>query len=309
MKSLRSYMNDLEEDAAMRSATEEQQRTAIDAHNADIALVMAQAKEASEEAEWLATTMAQVGIEMAEKQGRIAVLDVECATLKQTLVLFHQKIASTSVQLNEKRLFCRKIMGALIVKLQEQQEWLSNKIITMESPVATSLSKKSFIEGELHVISFRRTKRERKKCRLLKQITRTGEKHGMFNSEGSLDKFESGFAKKHEELNTQLELAKPKLQDIKSKGSALLLETSKVKQILKQDKNILAGFPAALQQTDMTTLDEEYKALQGDKAGEIEYFHSLEEMVNRIKGVLDPVKCRCGLEYKVELGSEAMDRS
>ncbi|GJN16515.1 hypothetical protein PR202_gb03514 [Eleusine coracana subsp. coracana] len=38
MKFLRSYMNDLEEDAAKRSAEEQQQRTAIDAHDAKIAL-------------------------------------------------------------------------------------------------------------------------------------------------------------------------------------------------------------------------------------------------------------------------------
>ncbi|WVZ93803.1 hypothetical protein U9M48_039758 [Paspalum notatum var. saurae] len=84
MKSLRTYMNDLEEDAAKRSAEEQQQRTAIEAHDADIALVRAQAKQAGEEVEQLATTRAQVGIELAEKQGRKAVLEVECATLKQS---------------------------------------------------------------------------------------------------------------------------------------------------------------------------------------------------------------------------------
>jgi hypothetical protein len=45
--------------------------------------VMAQAKQASEEAERLATASAKVGMQMAEKQGRIATLDIECATLKQ----------------------------------------------------------------------------------------------------------------------------------------------------------------------------------------------------------------------------------
>uniref|UniRef100_A0A0A9E1U1 Uncharacterized protein n=1 Tax=Arundo donax TaxID=35708 RepID=A0A0A9E1U1_ARUDO len=83
MKSLRSYMNDQEEDAAKRSAEEQQQRTAIDAHKAGIALVRAQAKRASEEAEQLTKATAQVCVEMAEKQGRIAAMEVECATLKQ----------------------------------------------------------------------------------------------------------------------------------------------------------------------------------------------------------------------------------
>ncbi|CAO2187787.1 unnamed protein product [Urochloa humidicola] len=269
MKSLRSYMNDLEEDAAKRSAEEQQQRTAIEAHDADIALVRAQAKQASEEAEQLATSRAQVCVEVTEKQGRIATLDVECATLKQTLEFLHQEIASTSAKLNEKRLFYTKTTETLTVKLQEQQEWLGlskNTSTTMELHVATSQSKETLIEGE---------------------------RHGTFHSEGSLDKFS----------------AQLKIEDINSKRSTLLSEINQVKQILEQEKDIFAGFPGALQQMDMNSLEEEYKALQGDKAGELEYLHSVEETIGGMKGVSEPVKCCCGLEYKVELGGEAMDLS
>lgn len=42
-----------------------------------------QAKQANEEVEQLATAKAQVCVEMLEKQGRIATLNVECATLRQ----------------------------------------------------------------------------------------------------------------------------------------------------------------------------------------------------------------------------------
>lgn len=34
---------------------------------------------------------------------------------------------------------------------------------------------------------------------------------------------------------------------------------------------------------DMKSLEEEHKALQADKAGEIEYFQSLEERINEMK--------------------------
>nr|CAB3482681.1 unnamed protein product [Digitaria exilis] len=252
------WATDLEEDAVKRSAEEQQQRTAIDTHDADIALVRAQAKQAREEAEQLVTARAQVCMDLAENQGRIATLDVECATLKQisnfistltpleTLELLHQEIASTSAKLNEKRLFYTKTTETLAVKLQQQQEWLGSlktNSTTMEPHVATTQSKQTFIEGE---------------------------SHGTYSSEGSLDM---------------------------------------VKQILEPEKNIFAGFPAALLQMDMKSLGEEYKALQGDKAGEIEYFHSLEETIIGMKGVSKPVRCRCGLEYKVELAGEAMDLS
>ncbi|XP_062192290.1 uncharacterized protein LOC133895788 isoform X4 [Phragmites australis] len=285
MKSLRSYMNDLEEDAAKRSAEEQQQRTAIDAHDADIALVRAQAKQASEEAEQLAKARAQVCVEMAEKQGRISTLEVECATLKQTLELLYQEIASTSAKLDEKRLFYTKTTENMTVKLQEQQEWLGSfkiKMIIREPHVAASQSNQNLIEGE---------------------------RHGMYNSEGSLDKLDSDVGNKQGDLNTQLESAELKIQDIKSKRLALLSEISEIKQILEQEKNIIAGFPPALQQMDMKSLEEEYKALQGDKAQEAEYLQSLEETINEVKSVSAPVKCRCELEYKVELGGEAMDMS
>ncbi|KAL5681306.1 hypothetical protein ACJX0J_007691, partial [Zea mays] len=263
----------LEDDAAKRSVEEQQQRTAIDAHDSDVALVMAQAKQASEEAERLATARAKVGMQMAEKQGRIATLDIECATLKQTLELLRQETASTFVKLCEKRLFYTKRTETLTVKLQEQQEWFSmkNKITRQEPHVAKSQSKQNFIEGEKHVI---------------------------FNSEGSLDKFESDAQNKPGKLYTQLVSAQLKIQDIKSQRSALLLEISRIKQILEQEKNIIPGFPAALQQMDMKSLEEEYKALQGDKSGEVEYFQSLDETINGMKGILDPVKCQCGLDVR-----------
>jgi FtsZ-binding cell division protein ZapB len=98
---------------------------------------------------------------------------------------------------------------------------------------------------------------------------------------------------KQGELRIQLESTKHKIDEIKEKQSALLTEISE----------------APLQQMDMKSLEEEHKALQADKAGEIEYFQSLEERINEMKGVSDAVKCRCGLEYKVELGGEAMDLS
>lgn len=253
MKTLRSYMNDLEEEAAKCSAEEQRQRTAMDAHDADIAQVRAQAKQASEEAEQLAKARAQVCVEMTEKQVRMATLEVECATLKQTLELIHQEIASTSAKLNEKRLFYTTTMEKLTVNLREQQVEASCLPLT--------------------------------------------------------NKQESDVRSKLGELRIQLESGQLRIGNIKAKKSGLLLEINKSKEILEQEKNIIAGFPAALQQMDMKSLKEEYKALQGDKAEEVEYFQSLEERINEMKEVSDPVKCHCGLEYKVELGVEAMDIS
>lgn len=275
MKTLRCYMNDLEEEAAKRSAEEQRQRTAIDAHDSDTALVRAQAKQVSDEAEHLAKARAHVCVEMAEKQGRIAALEMECATLKQTLELLHQEITSTATKLSEKRLFYTKTAETLTVKLQEHQEWLDsnkNKMVAVEPFVEAPPNTQNFVEGK---------------------------RYGMLNSRGSIDK-ESDVGSK------QLELGQLKIEDIKEKRSRLLLEISENKQILEQDRNITASFPAAVHQMDMKSLEEEYKALQCDRAGEVEYLQSLEERINGMKGVSDPIKCCCGLEYTVELGGETM---
>ncbi|KAM3190304.1 hypothetical protein ACQJBY_064644 [Aegilops geniculata] len=267
MRTLRSYMNDLEEEAAKRSAEEQRQRTAIDAHDSDIALVRAQAKQVSDEAEHLAKARAHVCVEMAEKQGRIASLEVVGATLKQTLDLLQLEITSTSAKLGQKRLFYTKTMETLSVKLQEHQGWLDsdkNKMVAIEPFVEAPMNKQNIFEGK---------------------------RYEVLNLGGSIDK-ESDVGKK--------------LLDIKAKGSQLLLEISECKQTLEQESNITASFPAAVQEMDKKSLEEEYKALQGDGAGEAEYFQSLEERIIKMKGVSDPIKCCCGLEYNVELGGESM---
>ena len=78
--------------------------------------------------------------------------------------------------------------------------------------------------------------------------------------------------------------------------------TLQIKQILEQEKNIIAGFPVislimlnsshmhchlvlagCTTADDMKSLEEEYKAMQGDKSGEVEYFQTLDETINGMK--------------------------
>jgi len=173
------------------------------------------------------------------------------------------------------RLFYTKTAETLTVELQERKEWLDsnkNKMVAIESFVEIPPNTQNFVEGK---------------------------RYGMLNSRGRIDKEPDVGSK-------QLELAQLKIEDIKEKRSRLLVEISENKQVLEQDRNITASFPAAVQQMDMKSLEEEYKALQCDRAGEVEYLQFLEERINGMKGVSDPVKCCCGVEYTVELGGETM---
>ncbi|XP_072963490.1 uncharacterized protein [Typha angustifolia] len=65
----------------------------------------------------------------------------------------------------------------------------------------------------------------------------------------------------------------------------------------------------ALVDTDLKALEEEHKALLSDKAGEAEYYQSLQNRVNEIKSISDTIKCQCGFEYKVQFIEEAKNCS
>lgn len=51
---------------------------------------------------------------------------------------------------------------------------------------------------------------------------------------------------------------------------------------------------------DIRSLEEEYNALLSGKTGETEYLQSLQEQVEKLKGISHVVKCSCGEEYRVQ---------
>nr|CAD1839389.1 unnamed protein product [Ananas comosus var. bracteatus] len=149
MKTLRSYVNDVEEEAVKRSAEEQKQRTAIVALESDLNLVRSETKQLNEEAEEMLKKKAVVGLEIAEKQRKITSLQTECSTLKQTLELLHQEIASMERILKEKRSYYKKAEEELNYKLQEQQDWFHSH--TQKMPVNIEPNKQ-LIEQVKHAI-------------------------------------------------------------------------------------------------------------------------------------------------------------
>ncbi|XP_020102519.1 uncharacterized protein LOC109720053 isoform X4 [Ananas comosus] len=152
MKTLRSYVNDVEEEAVKRSAEEQKQRTAIVALESDLNLVRSETKQLNEEAEEMLKKKAVVGLEIAEKQRKITSLQTECSTLKQTLELLHQEIASMERILKEKRSYYKKAEEELNYKLQEQQDWFhshTQKMPVNIEPVENIPSMQGSIEGSM----------------------------------------------------------------------------------------------------------------------------------------------------------------
>ncbi|XP_020102517.1 outer dense fiber protein 2-like isoform X2 [Ananas comosus] len=268
MKTLRSYVNDVEEEAVKRSAEEQKQRTAIVALESDLNLVRSETKQLNEEAEEMLKKKAVVGLEIAEKQRKITSLQTECSTLKQTLELLHQEIASMERILKEKRSYYKKAEEELNYKLQEQQDWFhshTQKMPVNIEPVENIPSMQGSIEGSMD-------------CALHLQMT-----------------------EKQKELTIQLESTKLKMEELETKKIALLSENCRNKQLIEQVKHAIGGFPRELREMDLSALEAEHNALLCDKSGETEYTESLQDRINQMKGISDTVECRCGEKYKVEL--------
>ncbi|XP_020102518.1 liprin-alpha-3 isoform X3 [Ananas comosus] len=215
MKTLRSYVNDVEEEAVKRSAEEQKQRTAIVALESDLNLVRSETKQLNEEAEEMLKKKAVVGLEIAEKQRKITSLQTECSTLKQTLELLHQEIASMERILKEKRSYYKKAEEELNYKLQEQQDWFhshTQKMPVNIEPVENIPSMQGSIEGSMD-------------CALHLQVLQMTEKQ--------------------KELTIQLESTKLKMEELETKKIALLSENCR-RELREMDLSALEAEHNAL---------------------------------------------------------------
>ncbi|KAK4860120.1 hypothetical protein QYF36_017723 [Acer negundo] len=100
-------------------------------------------------------------------------------------------------------------------------------------------------------------------------------------------------------LMAKLDSAKAKLDGFAQMKSKLVMENSQKKQSIEQVKCRANSFKAELLAMDVTTLEEEHKALLSDKAGETEYMLSLQDQIEKLKGISHVINCACGKEYKV----------
>ncbi|CAN1841893.1 hypothetical protein LINPERHAP1_LOCUS36667 [Linum perenne] len=104
-----------------------------------------------------------------------------------------------------------------------------------------------------------------------------------------------------EELTGKLESEKCKLKDITRMKNKLITKNTKMKQSIEQMICRVNDSMPELMKMDTKSLEEEYNGFLSDKAGEVEYFHSLEQQIKKLKDVSHNVKCTCGSEYRVAM--------
>ncbi|BAU03333.1 hypothetical protein VIGAN_UM078800 [Vigna angularis var. angularis] len=102
-------------------------------------------------------------------------------------------------------------------------------------------------------------------------------------------------------LINELDSAKARLEEILTLKAKVLTENTKIKLAIEDVKCRENEFKPELKAAGLTALEEEYKALLLDKAGETEYLQSLENQVEKLKEIRHVVKCACGEEYNVAL--------
>lgn len=272
MKTLRSQMNDVEDQAAKISVEEQMQLTSIQTMEKDLDSAKSETKKLKEDTDQMMKAKGLICSQILEKQRKIASLESDSSTLTQTLELIQQERDSLSAKLLERRTFYTKVGEELSAKLQEQQEW----------------------------VNFHKTSRELGEHGLIKDRIneQTGETEGKSSIDGDLIMDNLG-SEENNNLMAELDAAKAKLNEISRMKSKLVMENSKMKQYLEQLKCRENDFKPELRAMDIKTLQEEHNALLSDKDGETEYLQSLLDQIESLKGISHVIKCACGKEYKV----------
>ncbi|KAM3729327.1 hypothetical protein ACB098_12G003300 [Castanea mollissima] len=272
MKTLRSQMNDVEDQTAKITVEEQMQLTTIQTLEIDLNSAKSETKQLKEDTEQMMKAKGEICSQILERQRKIVSLESDSSTLAQTLELIQQEKASLSSKLLEMRTYFTKVGEEINAKLQEQQDWVNSHKISRKL-------------GE-HVLV---------KDRIGEQ---TGETEGKSSIDGDLIMDNLGSEAKNN-LMAKLDAAKAKLDEISRMKSKLVMENSKTKQLLEQVKFKENDFEPELRTMDIKTLEEEHNALLLDKAGVIEYLQTLPSQIETLKGISHIITCACGKEYKV----------
>ncbi|KAK4285067.1 hypothetical protein QN277_001811 [Acacia crassicarpa] len=272
MKALRFEMNDVEDQAAKISAEEEMQLTNVRTLERDIESEKSEMIQVREDIEMIRKAKGEICSKSLEKQRNISSLEVDSSTISQTLELIQQERLGLSAKLVEKRAYYRMVEEDMCARLQQQQEWISSK-----------KNGRQVKEQEV-----------RKDKGDVQRGIPAGE--AIADNNFIMDNM-AGDAMKG--LRIQLDSAKARLDEILLLKSNLFAENNKMRQAIEDVKYRTNTYKSELKEADITTLEEEYNALMSDKAGEIEYLQSLEEQVQKLKGIRHEVKCACGEEYSV----------
>ncbi|MCE0480871.1 hypothetical protein HAX54_038062 [Datura stramonium] len=262
MKTLRTQMNDVEDQAVKITAEEQMQITKLQNLENEINSVKCQTSHLREEIAKKLEKKGQICSMILEKQRKIASLGADSSTLNQTSELLQHERNNLSAKLLQKSDYYAKTIKELTAQLGEQQDWIND-------------CKPNLWVGENG------------------QVTdKIGEKTG------EIEENQDNVA---EILKMNLAEAKTKLNQMSEPNSKLVTENSQVRRCIELLKSKMNDFKAQLRQMDSKSLQEEYQALLSDKAGEAEYLQSLQLQIAKLMRISHCIKCSCGEEFKLDM--------
>ncbi|PSS19362.1 Protein NETWORKED 1D like [Actinidia chinensis var. chinensis] len=272
MKTLRSQMNDVEDQAAKISVEEQSQITTIQTLEKDLDLARSDIKQLKVETDQMVKAKGQICSQILEKHRKIASLESDSSTLSQTLELIQQERVSLSAKLVEKSTYYTKVTKDINAKLQEQQEWMN-----------CELSSNVGQHGLMKDNNDEQTREAEGKCSVDNYLIAENVDDAVKN------------------LMVKLYSSNAKLELVTQTKSRLVLETSKVKHSVELVKCRIRDLKPELHSMDVKTLEEERQALLSDITGETEYLHSLLQQFKKLMEISHVIKCTCGEEYKVDM--------
>ncbi|XP_038717953.1 uncharacterized protein LOC120011022 isoform X3 [Tripterygium wilfordii] len=270
MKTLRSQMNDVEDQAAKISVEEQMQITTIQTMEKDLESAKSETKQLREDGDRMIKVKGQVCSQILDKQRKMACLEFDSSTLSQTLELMQQERVGLSVNLTQKSTYYARVAEDINTRLQQQQEWFTSNMIgraTGEHGTVRSDKQTAKVEGK------------------------SGTGNSLVMDENGND------ARKN--LTAQFDSAQAKLDEIVQMKSKLVMENIKLKQSIDKARRRMKDLKPELLAMDIKTIEDEHKALLSDKSGETEYLQSLQDQIEKLKGIDHIIKCACGQEYKV----------
>ncbi|KAJ8531613.1 hypothetical protein K7X08_033971 [Anisodus acutangulus] len=262
MKTLRTQMNDVEDQAVKITAQEQMQITTLQNLDNDISSVKCQTSHLREEIAWLLEKKGQICFMILEKQRKIASLEADSSTLNQTSELLQQERNNLSAKLLQKSDYYAKTVKEVTAQLGEHQGWFND-------------CKQNLCVGE------------------------NGQVMGKIGEEtGQIEENQDNMA---EILKMNLEDAKTKLNQLSELKSKLVTESSQVRRCIDLVKSKMMDFKTQLREMDSKSLQEEYQALLSDKAGEADYLQSLQLQIAKLMRISHSIKCSCGEEFNIDM--------
>ncbi|KAL6566062.1 hypothetical protein OROGR_001677 [Orobanche gracilis] len=121
MKTFRSQINDVADQAAKISVEEHMQGTTIQTLQKDLDLVKNEMGKVREEKDQMIKAKGQICLQILDKQKKITSLESDSSTLTQTLELMLQEKLSLSAKLVDRRVYYKKVGDDISGQLKDQQ--------------------------------------------------------------------------------------------------------------------------------------------------------------------------------------------